>query len=83
LAEIAGMSISHFIRCFRNDIGQSPAEYVLEQRISTAAHQLANTRRSIEKVARSTGFGNRFYFTRAFTRLMGVPPGTYRKLPTV
>jgi AraC-like DNA-binding protein len=83
LAELAQMSTSHFIRCFREDVGQPPAQYVLEQRIAAAARQLVHTEQSIEQIARQTGFGNRFYFTRAFSKVMSMPPAAYRKLPMV
>ncbi len=79
LADISCMSKSHFIRKFHGDLGQSPAEYVRERRVSAAAVQLIFTDDSIDAIAERQGFPNRFYFSRVFTALTGVPPATYRK----
>jgi AraC-like DNA-binding protein len=79
LAEIGCMSKSHFIRRFHNEVGQSPAEYVRERRIAAAAIQLIFTDDSIERISERQGFPNRFYFSRVFTSLIGVPPATYRR----
>lgn len=79
LAEICCMSKSHFIRRFRHEVGQTPAEYVRERRIAASAIRLIFTNESIETIAEQHGFPNRYYFSRVFTSLTGVPPATYRK----
>jgi AraC family transcriptional regulator len=79
LAALCGLSPAHFIRVFRDAVGQTPAQYVLERRIATAAQRLIFGDESIDAIAERTGFANRFHFTRAFTKRMGVGPGAYRK----
>ncbi|MFW6061004.1 MAG: helix-turn-helix domain-containing protein [Phycisphaeraceae bacterium] len=83
LAELCHFSESHFIRRFRDTLGQTPAQYILERRISRAAEQLLFTDQSIDHIAASTGFANRFHFTRMFTRRMGLPPAQYRRTDRV
>lgn len=78
LAGVCSMSEDHFIRCFRRVVGQTPAKYVLQRRLALAARQLLYTTDSIEKIADRHQFANRFHFTRAFTREMGVSPAAYR-----
>ncbi len=78
LASISHMSKSHFIRRFHDAVGQTPAAFVLEKRIAAAAGQLSFSDDTIEEIAQNTGFSDRFYFTRVFTRLMGIPPAAYR-----
>jgi len=34
----------------------------------------------LKKIAEDSGFKNRFYFSRMFTRIMGTPPAAYRKV---
>jgi len=80
LAHLCHMSKSHFIRTFRQTVGQTPAQYVRERRVARAAEQLALTRATIEQVTADCGFPNRFYFTRAFTHVMGVTPARYRAM---
>jgi len=78
LARLCHLSVDHFIRRFRDCVGQTPNQYVLERRIHGAAQQLLFSEDSIEKVADDNGFGNRHYFSRMFGRLMGMPPAAYR-----
>lgn len=79
LAEICKLSRSHFIRKFQQSMDRTPAEYVQEKRIVSACHLLLLTTDSIETVAEQCGFGDRYYFTRVFTRRMGISPAAYRK----
>ena len=79
LANACCMSETHFIRRFRELIGQTPTRYVQERRVTLAAQRLLFTQDSIERIAEETGFGNRFYFTRLFTRQTGVSPAAYRR----
>ena len=80
LANRCHLSVDYFIRRFRECVDQTPAQYILERRINAAAQQLVFTNDPIEKIAEDSGFNNRFYFSRMFTRLMGTPPATYRKM---
>lgn len=79
LAALCHLSPDHFIRRFRARVGQTPAKYVLERRIALAAQRLSFTRDKIEQIAADCGFANRFYFSRAFARVMGVSPARYRR----
>jgi AraC-like DNA-binding protein len=79
LARLCHMSEDHFIRRFRECVGQSPARYIQEQRVLQAAQALLFTADSIETIAAAGGFANRFYFSRVFIRHMGVSPAAYRK----
>jgi len=79
LAERCHLSEDHFIKVFRESVGQTPGRYVLERRIAEAGQLLTFTHDSIEQIAESVGFANRFHFSRAFSRRMGLGPATYRK----
>ena len=78
LARACGLSEDHFIRRFRALVGQTPAQYILERRIAAAAQRLLAGEESIESIATDSGFPDRFYFTRMFSRKMGLPPAAYR-----
>jgi AraC family transcriptional regulator len=78
LAKACGLSEHHFIRTFHREIGQSPTQYRLERRIAEAARLLATSDRPIDEIASRCGFSDRFYFTRMFSRQMGLGPATYR-----
>ena len=79
LASECSMSENHFIRRFGDILGQTPARYIQERRVALAARKLLFSADSIEMIADETGFGNRSYFTRVFTRSTGMSPGAYRK----
>jgi len=78
LAEVAFASESRFIRRFREAVERTPARYVQDRRIRRAAELLVSTDQSIDEIAGSCGFANRYYFTRVFGQRMGCPPARYR-----
>jgi AraC-like DNA-binding protein len=83
LAALCHLSEDYFIRQFRQSVGQSPLQYILERRVMLAAQRLLFSEDSIEQIALATGFGNRFYFSRIFTRQTGISPAAYRKASRV
>jgi AraC-like DNA-binding protein len=83
LARVCGVSEDHFIRVFRRNVGQTPAQYTLDRRVTAAAHRLVFSDDKIDAIAHAAGFRDRFYFTRVFARRMGLPPAAYRNLPRV
>lgn len=83
LAEMAAAchaSPNHFIRTFRRVVGLTPLQYGLERRIACAAQWLAESSRSIEQIAESTGFADRFHFSKAFKARLSLSPAAYRRL---
>ncbi len=79
LARACGMGETRFVRAFRASMGQTPAQYLIERRISWAAERLRLGDEPLETIAQQAGFPDRFYFTRMFTRRMGTPPARYRR----
>lgn len=79
LAALCYLSPDHFIRRFRESLGQTPAAYVQERRIMSAAQMLLLTDQNLDKIASATGFGNRFYFSRIFGHHFQISPAAYRK----
>lgn len=80
LAARCHMSEDHFIRVFRDAMGMTPARYGVERRLDASAHWLAATDRTVEDIAESAGFADRFHFSRLFKKAFGLPPVAYRKL---
>jgi AraC-like DNA-binding protein len=79
LASRCHFSTDHFSVRFRQATGQPPARYIRERRLNFAAQQLLFSSHSIEQIAQSCGFCDRFHFSRAFAKSMGVSPAAYRK----
>jgi AraC-like DNA-binding protein len=79
LAREGGMSVNAFARLFREETGYSPRKYLMRMRIEKACDLLHHNDSSIEQVANSCGFSDRYYFTRIFSRTMRLTPVQYRK----
>ena len=78
LAASAGISTSHFSRCFRNSVGLTPHSYVMRRRLLGARDLLVGTNMALSEVALSTGFSDQSHFSRKFHQFMGIPPRSFR-----
>jgi AraC family transcriptional regulator len=78
LAEIAGMSPHYFCELFRQSLGVSPHQYLLQRRIARAKVLLQDSDLSVLEVSIATGFQDQSHFTKVFRRLVGVTPRHYR-----
>lgn len=76
LAEIAGMSRTHFNRRFRAAVQCSPYQWVLGIRIDHARH-LMRQQLPLADVASATGFADQAHFNRVFKAVTGMAPGRW------
>ena len=74
LAAIAQISPYHFLRLFKNSLGITPHQYILQRRIEKAKYLLLHTELSITEVAATAGFYDQSHFTRYFKRIVGAGP---------
>lgn len=79
LADIAGLSRSHFTRVFRRATGRSAVDYLLRLRLRQALRQLQESDNSITDIALQCGFSDSNYFSRQFRRFTGISPSRYRR----
>lgn len=82
IAKLAYVSKSNFFRMFKDELGTSPNEFILQERISRAK-ELLKSRNSIKETAFQTGFSDANYFTRVFKQLVGVTPKNYQDKNTL
>jgi AraC-like DNA-binding protein len=78
LAGIARMSRSSFAVAFREQVGTTPLEYLIQWRMNLARDALRRGRPSISEVAAATGYETESSFSTAFRRVVGVSPRTFR-----
>ena len=78
LAREAGMNANAFIRKFRQVIGHTPHQYQLRLRIEQACGWLRMETLTMDQIAETTGFCDRFHFSRVFKQVMGVSPAKFR-----
>jgi AraC family transcriptional regulator len=79
LARDAGMSSSHFIRSFRESTGQTPYQFLLQQRVKRAQSLMRDPRASLTEVALASGFADQHHLARVFRRITGMTPSGYRR----
>lgn len=78
LAGEAAMSPSHFARVFRETMGKTPMQYVLNYRIEQAARMMSDPTRSLGEIALACGFADQAHFSRSFKQVMGEAPRNWR-----
>lgn len=79
LGNQVGLSRSALHQRFVDLIGQPPMQYLAEWRMQLASQILRDTQSSIAAVALEVGYDSEAAFVRAFKRLVGMPPATWRR----
>lgn len=82
LASRAGQSVRSFHRKFTGAVGRTPAAFVEALRLERARTLLTDGA-SLKRVAAEAGFGSAERLTRAFIRVFGVAPSTWRAVHAV
>lgn len=71
-------SEGYFYNVFKDHIGMSPMDKVLELRMSRACEYLRNTDYRLDRIADLLGYADQFAFSKAFKRWQGISPKEYR-----
>jgi AraC family transcriptional regulator len=79
MADVAGLSYSHFSRAFRATFGITPHGYLIRRRIGAAQRLMLSTRNSLCQIAIDTGHNDQAHFCRLFRREVGETPGAWRR----
>lgn len=74
-----GFHPNYIARVVRTATGMPLHRYVCEVRVRRAAALLLESRLSVSEVAAACGFCDVYYFSRIFRKMMGCPPGAYRR----
>ena len=77
-----GMSVSWFIRSFKQYTHATPMQYLVERRMANAQMLLETTGYNITEIGNLVGYDNPLYFSRVFKKQKGVSPSEYRKQGT-
>ncbi|MQY28954.1 GlxA family transcriptional regulator [Nocardia aurantia] len=79
LARRAGMSGRTFARRFRDEVGESPGRWLIQQRLFRARELLESTDLPIDRVAAEVGFATGASLRQHLHEAIGVSPLTYRR----
>jgi AraC-like DNA-binding protein len=78
LASSINLSVSHYSSIFRKKTGYSPVVYFNHLKIQHACQYLQFTTLRINEIASKLGIDDAYYFSRMFTKIMGISPLEYR-----
>lgn len=78
LAEMIGRSRSHVLKLFRNHMGVSAKNYIINRQLKQACELLLSTTRSIAEVGQAVGISDPYHFSKLFRRHLKVSPTAFR-----
>lgn len=79
LAQHMGLSARHVTRLFNQEMKQSPAEWLEQQRVFHARQMLETGGLAMKQIASQCGFSSVDILRRAFMRQLNVTPSQYQK----
>ncbi len=79
LARDVGLSRSVLAERFAGLVGLPPMHYLAKWRMQIASELLSGGSTNIATVAAETGYGSEAAFSRAFKKMVGVPPSAWRR----
>lgn len=78
LSNKACMSKATFYRLFKRELGISPNDFILSEKMVRAKQLLSNSNAKVAAVSYELGFSDANYFIRTFKKMEGVTPGVYQ-----
>lgn len=81
VCHFVGLSASRLSALFKAKIGYSPLNYFMLLKIKQACTFLDETDMKINQISLNLGFDDPYYFSRLFTKTMGLSPRAYRFRP--
>lgn len=78
IAAVCGINRSYFGKIFRNSIGRTPQEFLMNYRMIKATELLKLTSLSIADIGSAVGYENQLHFSRAFKTIYGISPREWR-----
>jgi transcriptional regulator GlxA family with amidase domain len=73
-------STSRFSSLFKQKTGYAPIDYFIQMKMQKASQHLDFTDKSIKDIALSMGFDDPYYFSKRFSKVIGMPPTKYRSV---
>jgi len=79
MAELAGLSVSHFCAEFPRQFGEAPGRFQQRRRMEEARYILRIRKWRVSEVAEALGYADAFAFSKAFRKENGQSPRAYRE----
>jgi len=80
IAKAVNLSPFHVARLFKQSVGVSPHQYLIQLRVNSARSLLSagSGEHSLAELASAVGFADQSHLTRHFKRIVGVTPRQFR-----
>lgn len=78
LATLANISVTHFNRIFKRELGMTPIDYLIDIRLTQAKKLLRRLDHSITEISLKCGFNSNAHFSSTFQKKFGITPTEYR-----
>lgn len=80
LAELVDMNASYLSSVFKKETGMTYSEYLTHCRLENAEKMLVESNMSISEISEKCGYQDSRYFSKQFSKQIGLKPSEYRKL---
>lgn len=78
ISEVCGLNRSYFGKIFKEAVGKTPQEFILNFRMAKASELLKLTKLNIADIGNAVGYENPLHFSRAFKNIYGISPREWR-----
>ncbi len=78
VSQVISLNPHYFSRLFKKEVGMNFIDYLTKLRIEQAKKMLLQTSLTIGEISNSIGYHDANYFSRVFSKIVGVPPTEFR-----
>lgn len=79
LSNLVNLSLSHFMRAFRDSFGCPPHAYLMKRRMERAQGLMLTTDTALGAIALECGLADQSHLSRLFQRFVGESPAAWRR----
>ncbi len=80
LAKVTGCGPSRFKRAFKETFDCTPHQHVIRRRVECAQWLMIISNARLSRVSAECGFADQFHLSNLFRKIVGQPPGTWRRI---